>query len=148
MTRVGVIEDDAAIRQVMRLVLEDAGHEVVEANDGLSGLALLQNSMEPLVAVIDHRLPRLDGCDLLDVVVTDETLRQRHSFVCMTANPTGTVDACGATLEELAVPLLPKPFDIDELVAAVHAAEQQLASRATDQPHDGPGEGEGEGEGA
>ncbi len=61
----------------------------------------------------------------------------------MTANPSGTVDACGATLEELAVPLLPKPFDIDELVAAVHAAEQQLASRATDRPPDGPGEGEG-----
>jgi CheY-like chemotaxis protein len=41
MTRVGVIEDDAAIRQVVRLVLEDVGHEVVEADNGLSGLALL-----------------------------------------------------------------------------------------------------------
>jgi CheY-like chemotaxis protein len=86
MTRVGVIEDDAAIRQVVRLVLEDAGHEVVEANDGLSGLALLQSSMEPLVAVIDHQLPGLDGSSLLDLVATDERLRQRHRFVCMTAN--------------------------------------------------------------
>jgi two-component system, chemotaxis family, chemotaxis protein CheY len=139
MTRVGVIEDDAAIRQVVRLVLEDAGHEVVEANDGLSGLALLQSSMEPLVAVIDHQLPRLDGSALLDLVATDERLRQRHRFVFITANTSAAVDACGATLEELAVPLLPKPFDIDELVAAVHAAEKRLAARASDRPPDGPG---------
>ena len=139
MTRVGVIEDDSAIRQVVRLVLEDAGHEVVEANDGLSGLALLQSSVEPLVAVIDHQLPGMDGSALLDLVATDERLRQRHRYVFMTANAPGAVDACGETLEELAVPLLPKPFDIDELVEAVHAAEGQLAARATDRPPDGRG---------
>jgi DNA-binding response OmpR family regulator len=48
------------------------------------------------------------------------------------------VAACCATLEELAVPLLPKPFHIDELVEAIHAAAQRLASRATDRPPDGP----------
>jgi two-component system chemotaxis response regulator CheY len=134
-----VIEGDAAIRQVVRLLLEDAGHEVVEANDGLSGLALLQSCVDPLVAVIDYRLPRLDGCDLLDLVMTDETLRQRHMYVFMTTDPRRAVDECGETLEELAVPLLPKPFHIDELVEAVHAAAQRLASRATDRPPDGHG---------
>ncbi len=137
MTRVGVIEADAGIRQVVRLLLEDAGYVVVEANDGLSGLALLQCSVEPLVAVIDHRLPRLDGCDLLDLVVTDETLRQRHAYVFMTTDPRGAVDDCGEALEELAVPLLPKPFHIDELVEAVHAAGQRLASLVA-WPSEGP----------
>jgi CheY-like chemotaxis protein len=138
MTRVGVIEDDAAIRQVVRLVLEDVGHEVVEADNGLSGLALLQSSVEPLVAVIDHQLPSLDGSALLDLVATDERLRQRHGYVFMTGDPRGAVEQCGETLEELAVPLLPKPFDIDELVAAVHAAEARLAARAADRPRDEP----------
>jgi len=137
MTRVGVIQGDAALRQVVRLLLEDAGYAVVEAHDGLSGLALLQGNMEPLVAVIDHRLPRLDGCDLLVLVVTDETLRQRHVYVFMTGDPRRPVDECGGTLDELAVPLLPKPFHIDELVEAVHAAEQRLASLVA-RPGDGP----------
>ena len=138
MTCVGVIESDAAIRQVVRLLFEDAGYAIVEANDGLSGLALLRNCVEPLVAVIDHRLPRLDGCDLLDLVRTDETLRQRHAYVFMTTDPRGAVDDCGEALEELAVPLLPKPFHIDELVAAVQAAEQRLASlvaRPSEEPN-------------
>ena len=137
MTCVGVIESDAATRQVVRLLFEDAGYVVVEANDGLSGLALLRNCVEPLVAVIDHRLPRLDGCDLLDLVSTDETLRQRHCYVFMTTDPRRAVDDCGETLEELEVPLLPKPFHIDELVEAVHAAEQRLASLVA-RPGDGP----------
>ncbi len=138
MTRVGVIQGDAALRQVVRLLLEDAGYAVVEAHDGLSGLALLQGNMEPLVAVIDHRLPRMDGCDLLDLVVTDETLRQRHCYVFMTGDPHRAVDECGGTLDELAVPLLPKPFHIDELVEAVHAAAQRLTSLAADWPQDRP----------
>jgi CheY-like chemotaxis protein len=136
MTCVGVIEADAGIRQVVRLLLEDAGYAVVEAHDGLSGLALLQGSVEPLVAVIDHRLPRLDGCDLLDLVMSDETLRQRHVYVFMTTDPRGAVDGCGEALEELAVPLLPKPFHIDELVEAIHAAGQRLASLVA-RPGDG-----------
>src|SRR5260370_40185919 len=80
MTRVGVIEADAGIRQVVRLLLEDAGYVVGEANDGLSGLALLLGGVEPLAGGVDARLPRLDGCDLLDLVGTDETLRRRPAY--------------------------------------------------------------------
>jgi CheY-like chemotaxis protein len=111
----------------------------VEAGDGLSGLALLQGSVEPLVAVIDHQLPHMDGCALLELVATDETLRQCHGYVFMTGDPGRAVEECGETLAELAVPLVPKPFDIDELVVAVHTAERQLASRA-DGPPDRPDE--------
>src|SRR5260370_37816980 len=121
MTRVGVIEADAGIRQVVRLLLEDAGYVVVEAHDGLSGLALLQGSAEPLVAVIDHRLPRLDGCDLLDLVLTDETLRQRHCYVFMTTDPRGAVVSCAEPLAAFAAPPRPKPFHIAELVKAAHS---------------------------
>jgi DNA-binding response OmpR family regulator len=68
---------------------------------------------------------------------TDETLRQRHGYVFMTTDPRRAVDDCGETLEELEAPLLPKPFHIDELVEAVHAAEQRLASLVA-RPGDGP----------
>ncbi len=57
------------------------------------------------------RLPRMDGCDLLDLVTTDETLRQRHAYMFMTADPRRAVDECGEPLEELTMPLLPKPFE-------------------------------------
>jgi len=130
MTRVCVIDDNPAIREVVRLLFEDASYVVVEADDGLSGLALLQGSVEPLVAVIDHQLPHLAGSELLDLVALDETLRQRHGYVFLTGDPHRAVEECGETLAELAVPLVSKPFDIDELLEAVHTAERQLTSLA------------------
>jgi len=125
-TRVCVIEDDADIRAVVRLLLEDDGYEVMEAADGLTGHALLRNSAERLVVVLDHHLPRMDGCDLLEIVATDTILRERHAFVFLTGSPQRAADDCGETLEDLAVPLLPKPFNIDQLLDAVAAAERRL----------------------
>jgi CheY-like chemotaxis protein len=83
-------------------------------------------SMQRLVVVLDHKLPKLDGCDLLEIVANDERLRARHTFIFMTASPKRALEDCEEALEELDVPLISKPFDIDELVDAVRQAEQRL----------------------
>jgi signal transduction histidine kinase/ActR/RegA family two-component response regulator len=58
--RVLLIEDSADARQMLRLMLELAGHVVYDAADGVRGLALL-NVVRPDVAVIDIGLPAMDG---------------------------------------------------------------------------------------
>jgi two-component system, sensor histidine kinase len=61
--RVLVIEDNHDAREMFRMMLELAGHEVLEAGDGLTGLEILK-SQRPDVAVIDVGLPGLNGYEI------------------------------------------------------------------------------------
>lgn len=123
-----VIEDDTAIRETLRLLLEDAGYQLIEATDGRSGLTILRESAERLIALIDYKLPALDGCDLLQLIADDDALRERHAFIFVTASPQRAKDDCGDTLEELNAPIVPKPFHIDEVLDAVAEAAQRIVT--------------------
>jgi len=61
--RVLVIEDNRDAREMFRMMLELAGHEVLEAEEALGGLELLKAS-RPDVAVIDVGLPGLNGYEI------------------------------------------------------------------------------------
>jgi len=61
--RVLLIEDNRDAREMFRLILEHAGHNVVEAEDGVRGLELLETE-NPEVAIIDIGLPGLDGYEV------------------------------------------------------------------------------------
>ncbi len=61
--RVLVIEDNRDAREMFRVMLELAGHEVLEAEEGLSGLELLK-AERPDIAVIDVGLPGLNGYEI------------------------------------------------------------------------------------
>ena len=61
--RVLLIEDNRDAREMFRVMLELAGHEVLEAEEGVSGLALLK-SARPDIAVIDVGLPGLNGYEI------------------------------------------------------------------------------------
>jgi CheY-like chemotaxis protein len=58
-----VIEDNQDAREMFRMMLELAGHEVLEAGDGLTGLEILK-AQRPDVAVIDVGLPGLNGYEI------------------------------------------------------------------------------------
>ena len=59
-TRILVVEDNADNREMMRSLLEGAGHEIHEAGDGVSGVELAVR-LEPAVILIDIGLPGIDG---------------------------------------------------------------------------------------
>jgi len=61
--RILVIEDNADAREMLRMMLEFAGHAVYDAPDGVQGLELL-NVVRPDVAIIDIGLPRMDGYEV------------------------------------------------------------------------------------
>jgi signal transduction histidine kinase/CheY-like chemotaxis protein len=58
--RVLLIEDSGDAREMLRMMLELAGHVVYDAADGVRGLELL-NVLRPDVGIIDIGLPRMDG---------------------------------------------------------------------------------------
>jgi signal transduction histidine kinase/CheY-like chemotaxis protein len=61
--RVLVVEDNADAREALRFLLEQGGHQVALAEDGLAGLDLALHGL-PEVALIDLGLPGLDGYDV------------------------------------------------------------------------------------
>jgi CheY-like chemotaxis protein len=56
-----VVEDDPGLREVYSDVFRDDGWVVHAAADGLEALALLNDGVEPCVAVVDLRMPTMDG---------------------------------------------------------------------------------------
>lgn len=64
MARVLVIDDDAVSRCAMAMFLEDAGHEVREASDGLEGLDAFRKAPADVV-VTDVLMPGMDGLEMI-----------------------------------------------------------------------------------
>jgi len=71
--RLVLIEDDPAIATMYRLQLVSDGFEVEIARDGASGLHAVQDSPPDLI-LLDVRLPRMNGLDLLESIVQDPRL--------------------------------------------------------------------------
>lgn len=111
--RVLVVEDDAELRTLTRMLLEDEGAEVAAAANGNEALALA-GEFRPQVALLDARLPDMTGGDL------GKKLREALPD-CGQVLVSG--DARGvAEWERIGGLALPKPYEIDELLALVHKA--------------------------
>jgi DNA-binding NarL/FixJ family response regulator len=72
MTTVVIVDDQAMVRQGLRLILELAGIEVLaEAEDGAQGVAAVREH-QPDVALMDVRMPRVDGIEATRRIVAAE----------------------------------------------------------------------------
>jgi CheY-like chemotaxis protein len=121
-----IVDDDADIRMSMRSLLEDiGGHTVIEAGDGLAALEVLRTSEHSLVVLLDLLMPGLDGIGVLQAVAADEQLATRHAYVMVTVSRRATSGSFAGPLA-FAVPVVPKPFDIDKLLDTVAEAEQRI----------------------
>jgi CheY-like chemotaxis protein len=121
-----IVDDDAAIRETLRALFEDDGYFVREASDGLTALHALHMAARPQVVITDYQMPRMDGFSLLGYVAMDEDLRDCNRFICLTANAHRISNQFGATLRRLQVPVIGKPFDIEDIIHAVAVAAAQL----------------------
>lgn len=126
MTRVLIVDDDAGIRETIRYALEDAGYSAAEVNDGLAALKRLRAGTDRMVVLLDLMMPGLDGAGLLGAVAADSRLSSQYAFVLLTASTKTLTLAFATLLQNLAVPVLSKPFDIDVLLETVATAARRL----------------------
>lgn len=110
-SRILLVEDDTDVREALALALRDAGLAVDVAVDGVEGLERLRVGPPPALVLLDLRLPRLCGEELLDAMREDEALAH-VPVITMTAG------ADPAESAEVAAHLH-KPFDLDDLLQIV-----------------------------
>ena len=115
--RVLVVEDDAAIRELLRLHLALAGLEVVELADGNQALALARSAVFDLI-VLDVMLPGIDGITMCRVVRV-EGPNMHTPILMLTARDTESDKVVG--LDSGADDYVTKPFGVRELLARVGA---------------------------
>src|SRR6476620_9674741 len=118
-----VVDDQPAIRELVRRTLEAEGFHVEEAPDGESALRLIQARTEPFDLVLtDLSMPHIDG---RQVAETLRRYRPSVAVLCMSADPDAVpyIEA-----SDTPVRVLLKPFTPDDLYHAVRDA----ITRATD----------------
>jgi DNA-binding response OmpR family regulator len=113
--RVLVIEDNAGLRDYLRLAIESAGHQVLTAADGREALAYLNG--HPVDTVLtDLFMPEMDGIEVIA-----ELRRQFPGIKLLAMSGRSGVDYLAVAKELGAARILRKPFQMDELMSALEA---------------------------
>lgn len=124
--RVLIVDDDPALREMLRLLLKTEGYAVAEAPDGQRALDMLRHAKSHMVVLLDLRMPRLGGDAVLQAVVAEDHELSEHVYVLVTANAPSITAPVAALLQQLAVPVISKPFEIKKLLRAVEQAAARL----------------------
>ena len=115
-TKILVIEDDEAIRDVIRFTLENNGYKtVLTTGDGESGLQIARRELPSLI-LLDLMLPQLDGLSVCRELRRDDTTRN-IPVIMLTAKSEESDIVLG--LEMGANDYITKPFSNKVLVARV-----------------------------
>ena len=72
-----IIDDEASIRRVISLKLQNRGYQVLTAGDGEEGLRIIQ-SEQPQVVITDINMPRLNGKELCEQT---DPLKKNRDFL-------------------------------------------------------------------
>ncbi len=107
-----IVDDDEDIRDFMELGLRDAGYRVLSADNGAAALAVLAQAGSDLI-LLDMRMPVMDGWAFA------RAYRQQPPPHVPIVVLTAARDAARRAAEIGADGFLSKPFDLDELTAAV-----------------------------
>ncbi|MGO8946590.1 MAG: response regulator transcription factor [Ktedonobacterales bacterium] len=130
MARVLVVDDDRAIRELLRFALECEGHEVTAFRDGLEILTYLRaaRAEHPCIILMDIMMPHVDGREVCRQLTLEPRLLGRHTLILMTAALTP-----GELPPSPAMAYLPKPFNLEQLYALVELLEMApVAGRETE----------------
>ena len=111
-----VVEDDAAIRRLVTMVLQRQGYRVDTAADGLEAVLKL-GVCDYDVIVLDLMMPHLDGFTFLNTFAENDPDRLRKVIVTSASSPA----IIRERMQGSPFTVLPKPFDIGELVERVRS---------------------------
>jgi DNA-binding response OmpR family regulator len=131
MATVLVVDDEADIRELVRINLELDGHEVLTAANGAEALEALRRASPDLV-LLDVMMPGLDGWQVLEAIKADSDKALAQTPVMMVTARTDDLDRIKGAIEG-AIQYVSKPFAVGELRSQVRSAleseEPELVTR-------------------
>ena len=123
-TRILIVDDEPAIRKLLRANLEKNGFEAMSAGDGAEALKLVEREAPDLV-VLDIIMPRMDGFE------TCRRLREWSTIPIIMLSAKDEEQDKVKCLEIGADDYITKPFGSGELVARINAVLRRTRTRET-----------------
>jgi CheY-like chemotaxis protein len=118
-----VVDDDPEARVVLRVILENAGHEVVEAAHGAAALDLISPQRLPDLVVTDLMMPVLSGEEMIGrlrsapaTAAIPIVIVSGNAVAAWTLKASGLVEAVVA-----------KPFEAAAVKATIHAVANRTS---------------------
>ena len=121
--KIVLIDDEEDIREVLSIVLEDAGYSVTTASDGASGLKLCED-IHPQIIITDIRMPKMDGIQVLEAVK-----KNYPDIEVIVVTAFGEIELAVKALQLDASDFVTKPVDEDVLMVSIKRAQQRYTSK-------------------
>jgi len=116
MAKILIIDDERAIRNTLREILEYEDYEVEDTDNGVDGLALIEKNDYDLV-LCDIKMNRMDGMEVLS-----ETLAVKPDLPFIMISGHGTVETAVEASKKGAFDFISKPPDLNRLLITVRNA--------------------------
>ena len=121
--RILIVDDEESIRKALRLTLAKVGYDVVEADDGETGIKAIGADDNPLmvdVVICDIRMPKINGLEAITYF-----RRQYPSVPVIVLTGYPDIQLATDLLKQGVVDYLVKPVERDKLVACVERAMER-----------------------
>src|SRR4030067_1257315 len=108
-SKILIIDDEEVVSDSCTLILEGSDYTVRTAEDGASGLKLV-NELQPDLVFIDLKMPGIQGIEVLEKIT-----ESNPTIVSIVITGYATVTSAVEAMKKGAYDFLPKPFTPDEL---------------------------------
>lgn len=111
MARILVVDDEIEVRDLIFMVLAEAGHQLDGAGNGMSALSLAREK-RPSIIILDRNMPGMSGLETLAAIRRDPALKGVKVLMCTASEMVSDVDsALAAGADDYIV----KPLDLARL---------------------------------
>jgi DNA-binding NtrC family response regulator len=126
MSRILVIDDERAIRNTLKEILEYENHEVELAEDGISGIEAFKNGNFDVV-LCDIKMPQMDGIEVLDKMLDHSA----ETPVIMISGH-GNIETAVEAIKKGAFDFIEKPLDLNRILITIrNATDKNLLIKET-----------------
>ena len=108
-----IVDDQFGIRILLNEIFEKEGYQTYQAANGTNALNIVKKE-NPGLVILDMKIPGMDGLEILKRIKKDN---KDIKVIIMTAY--GELDMIQEAIDHGALTHFAKPFDIDEVIAAV-----------------------------
>ena len=119
MKNILIIDDERSIRNALKEILEFEGFNVVDAEDGESGLSIMKQQSIDLV-FCDIKMPNMDGVEVLEQI-----LQYHEGLPVVMISGHGTIETAVEAIKKGAFDFIEKPLDLNRILVTLKNARER-----------------------